>query len=188
MVHKITLLPGDGIGPEVTASVVAILDCAGVKVEWEKFVVGSEALARFGDPGDPADLVQGVAAAHGLPAQDLSAAAPPSRPPGIAGAAVHLSAGTYQSFGLAALEAMACGVPVIGTSAGGLPEVVEDGASGFLRPVGDVEGMADAALALLCDEERWARFSKEARRRAVEGFPTREIVSRYRKLYEETLG
>lgn len=48
--HKITLLPGDGIGPEVTASVVSIIECAGVDVEWEKFVVGSEALARFGDP------------------------------------------------------------------------------------------------------------------------------------------
>jgi isocitrate dehydrogenase (NAD+) len=48
--HKITLLPGDGIGPEVTASVVAIIECAGVDVEWEKYVVGSEAIARFGDP------------------------------------------------------------------------------------------------------------------------------------------
>ena len=48
--HKVTLLPGDGIGPEVTASVVAILDCAGVDIEWEKFFVGSEAIARFGDP------------------------------------------------------------------------------------------------------------------------------------------
>ena len=48
--HKITLLPGDGIGPEVTASVVAIIDCAGVKVEWEKHFVGSEAIARTGDP------------------------------------------------------------------------------------------------------------------------------------------
>src|SRR5437773_2667817 len=48
--HKITLLPGDGIGPEVTASVVAIIECAGVDVEWEKYFVGSEALARFGDP------------------------------------------------------------------------------------------------------------------------------------------
>ncbi len=48
--HKITLLPGDGIGPEVTAAVVAIIECAGVEVEWEKFVVGAEALARFGDP------------------------------------------------------------------------------------------------------------------------------------------
>jgi len=51
--HKITLLPGDGIGPEVTASVVAIIECVGVEVEWEKFAVGSEALARFGDPLPP---------------------------------------------------------------------------------------------------------------------------------------
>jgi isocitrate dehydrogenase (NAD+) len=48
--HKITLLPGDGIGPEVTASVVQIIECAGVDVEWEKYVVGAEALSRFGDP------------------------------------------------------------------------------------------------------------------------------------------
>ena len=48
--HKITLLPGDGIGPEVTASVVAIIECAGVAVDWETYFVGSEALARFGDP------------------------------------------------------------------------------------------------------------------------------------------
>ena len=48
--HKITLLPGDGIGPEVTASVVSIIECSGVEVEWEKFFVGSEALARFRDP------------------------------------------------------------------------------------------------------------------------------------------
>src|SRR6266704_5219871 len=54
--HKITLLPGDGIGPEVTASVVAIIECAGVSVEWEKFVVGSEALSRFGDPLPPVVL------------------------------------------------------------------------------------------------------------------------------------
>jgi isocitrate dehydrogenase (NAD+) len=48
--HKITLLPGDGIGPEVSAAVVQIIECAGVQVEWEKYVVGAEALARFGDP------------------------------------------------------------------------------------------------------------------------------------------
>src|SRR5918998_78181 len=48
--HKITLLPGDGIGPEVTAAVVQIIECAGVDVEWEKFFVGAEAIARFGDP------------------------------------------------------------------------------------------------------------------------------------------
>jgi N-acetyl-alpha-D-glucosaminyl L-malate synthase BshA len=93
-----------------------------------------------------------------------------------------------ESFGLAALEAMACGVPVVGTAAGGLPEVVADGACGFLKPVGDVEGMAEGALALLEDPVLWKQFSVEARRRAVEEFPTGEIVSRYRSLYEATLG
>jgi L-malate glycosyltransferase len=92
-----------------------------------------------------------------------------------------------ESFGLAALEAMACGLPVIGTSVGGLPEVVEDSRSGFLRPVGDVDGMAEAALSLLRDREKFDAFSHEARRRAVEEFPTEAAVARYRKLYEETL-
>src|SRR5947209_6684975 len=51
--HRITLLPGDGIGPEVTASVVSIVECAGVEVEWEKYFVGAEAVARFNDPLPP---------------------------------------------------------------------------------------------------------------------------------------
>ena len=57
--HKITLLPGDGIGPEVTASVVAIIECAGVDVEWENFFVGAEALSRFGDPL-PQDVLDSI--------------------------------------------------------------------------------------------------------------------------------
>ncbi len=93
-----------------------------------------------------------------------------------------------ESFGLAALEAMACGVPVIGTAAGGLPEVVQDGRNGYLRPVGDVEGMAQAALRLLSDPALWAQFSADARRRAERDFPTEALVSRYRALYEKTLG
>ncbi len=92
-----------------------------------------------------------------------------------------------ESFGLAALEAMACGLPVIGAAVGGLPEVVEDGKSGYLMPVGDVEGMAEAALSLLRDPEKFAAFSRQARRRAVEEFPTEDAVARYRKLYEDTL-
>ena len=57
--HKITLLPGDGIGPEVTASVVAIIECAGVEIEWEKYFVGSEAISRFGDPL-PQDVLDSI--------------------------------------------------------------------------------------------------------------------------------
>src|SRR5258708_32758837 len=59
--HKITLLPGYGICPEVTASVVTIIECSGVEVEWEKFFVGSEALARFGDPL-PRDVLDSILA------------------------------------------------------------------------------------------------------------------------------
>src|SRR2546428_3940283 len=51
--HRITLLPGDGIGPEVTASVVAIIECAGVPVQWDSYFVGAEAVSRFGDPLPP---------------------------------------------------------------------------------------------------------------------------------------
>ncbi len=57
--HKITLLPGDGIGPEVTASVVSIIECSGVDVEWEKFFVGAEALARSGDPL-PGEVIESI--------------------------------------------------------------------------------------------------------------------------------
>jgi N-acetyl-alpha-D-glucosaminyl L-malate synthase BshA len=92
-----------------------------------------------------------------------------------------------ESFGLSALEAMACGVPVIGTNVGGLPEVVENGRTGILKPVGDVEGMAAAAIELLEDRPRWEEFSRHARQRAVENFPTETMVARYRDLYETTL-
>ena len=92
-----------------------------------------------------------------------------------------------ESFGLAALEAMACGVPVVGTRAGGLPEVVEDGVSGYLRAVGDVDAMAEASLSLLTDADRWEAFSRAARTRAVETFPRDRIVEQYRQLYEKTL-
>src|SRR5919112_5708825 len=57
--HKITLLPGDGIGPEVTAAVVQIIECSGVDVEWEKFFVGAEAISRFGDPL-PQDVLDSI--------------------------------------------------------------------------------------------------------------------------------
>ena len=100
---------------------------------------------------------------------------------------VFLLPSELESFGLSALEAMACGVPVIGTKAGGLPEVVSDGSDGYLRPVADVEGMAEAALSLLRDSEKWQSFSRNARRHALEVFPTDATVARYRDLYEKTL-
>ena len=67
-----------------------------------------------------------------------------------------------ESFGLAALEAMACKVPVISTNAGGLPELNVEGVTGFLRDVGDVDGMAERAIYILEDEERLAKFKENA--------------------------
>ncbi len=106
----------------------------------------------------------------------------------LAGADLFLLPSASESFGLAALEAMSCEVPVITTNAGGLPEVVEDGKSGFLLPVGDVDGMAEAALRLLGDEELRRSFGEAGRRRAVEVFGQEPIVARYRAVYERVSG
>lgn len=92
-----------------------------------------------------------------------------------------------ESFGLAALEAMACGVPVVATRSGGLPEVVEDGVSGVLSAVGDVEGMAAASLRLLEDLPLRERIRKAARERVREHFPIDRIVSQYEDCYEDVL-
>jgi N-acetyl-alpha-D-glucosaminyl L-malate synthase BshA len=93
-----------------------------------------------------------------------------------------------ESFGLAALEALSCEVPVIASRVGGLPEVVRDGENGFLRPVGDVAGMAEAALSLLRDEDRRRAFGVAGRRWAETQFSQQEVVARYRALYERVLG
>jgi L-malate glycosyltransferase len=106
----------------------------------------------------------------------------------LVGADLFILPSESESFGLAALEAMACEVPVISSDAGGLPEVVDDGVTGFMRPVGDVEGMTAAALRLLGDEDLRRRFGEEARRQAVERFSQDAVVGRYRSLYERVTG
>jgi N-acetyl-alpha-D-glucosaminyl L-malate synthase BshA len=105
----------------------------------------------------------------------------------LAAADLFLLPSEEEAFGLAALEAMSCAVPVISTTIGGVPELVEDGLSGFLLPPGDVEGMATAALALLTDAERYARFQAAARRRAVTRYDTSLIVPQYEAYYQEIL-
>nr|NNM90819.1 N-acetyl-alpha-D-glucosaminyl L-malate synthase BshA [Bacilli bacterium] len=91
-----------------------------------------------------------------------------------------------ESFGLVALEAMACGVPVIGTGIGGIPEVVEHGVSGYLTDLGEVEKMADYAITLLQDRSLWQIFSDQARTRAL-AFSLPEKVNDYEQLYERLL-
>ena len=92
-----------------------------------------------------------------------------------------------ESFGLSALEAMACGVPVVASNVGGLPEVVIDGATGFLHPPSDVEGMAESAIRILSDAALHARLAAEGVRSAMERFSADRIVPQYAALYERTL-
>jgi L-malate glycosyltransferase len=92
-----------------------------------------------------------------------------------------------ESFGLSALEAQACGVPVLGYRAGGLPEVIESGRTGFLREVGDVEGLAADGVRLLEDDAAFAETSRAARARAVSLFDADAIVARYLALYERVV-
>ncbi len=84
-----------------------------------------------------------------------------------------------ESFGLAALEAMGSGVPVVVSNAGGLPEVVPDGEAGYLLEPGDVDGMRDGAIDILSDPDRWMAFSKAGRAVAVERFSAERVVPMY---------
>jgi len=93
-----------------------------------------------------------------------------------------------ESFGMAALEAMASEVPVIATRTGGLPEVVADGDTGYLLPVGDVAGMAERGVEILSDPELRKRMGRRGRELAVEQFDEEKIVPRYRELYERVIG
>ena len=92
-----------------------------------------------------------------------------------------------ESFGLAALEAMACGVPVVASRVGGLPELVEDGITGSLHDPRDVEAMAASAIAILQDEETHRRMAAAARRVAEERFSADRIVPLYEAFYERVL-
>lgn len=106
--------------------------------------------------------------------------------PLLAAADLYLLPSESESFGLSALEALASGVPVVASAVGGLPEVVKDGVTGALRPVGDVAGMAAAAVALL-EPARWGAASAAAAADARSRFATADVVGRYEALYAEAL-
>ncbi len=107
--------------------------------------------------------------------------------PLLAGADLFLLPSASESFGLSALEAMACGVPVIASRAGGLPEVVRDGETGALCETGDVEGMASAGIAILSDPERWRAMSAAAAADARARFAQDAVITQYEALYTRTV-
>jgi len=92
-----------------------------------------------------------------------------------------------ESFGLVALEAMACRVPTIATRVGGVPELIEDGINGRLFPVGDVEGMAEGALELLRDSDSYSAMAEAARRTAQSRYCASKILPLYESFYRRIL-
>lgn len=92
----------------------------------------------------------------------------------------------YESFGLAALEAMACEVPVVSTNAGGIPEVQVQGVTGFMSKVGDVDSMAASVLKILSSDETLSRFKQQALEQAKK-FDIEKILPKYEKYYESVL-
>jgi N-acetyl-alpha-D-glucosaminyl L-malate synthase BshA len=106
----------------------------------------------------------------------------------VGGTDLFLLPSETESFGMAALEALASEVPVIATRAGGLPEVVEDGATGYLLPVGDVEGMAGRAIEILQDDALRRRMGRNGRELASTTFNVDRVVPMYREMYERIIG
>ncbi len=92
-----------------------------------------------------------------------------------------------ESFGLSALEAMACGVPVISSSVGGLPELVIHNETGYIAEIGDIDRMAKYTIDLLTNEKKYKTFSKNSRERAVKHFDKNLIVPQYIEYYEKVL-
>jgi N-acetyl-alpha-D-glucosaminyl L-malate synthase BshA len=100
---------------------------------------------------------------------------------------VFLLPSSTESFGLAALEAMANRVPVIASRVGGLPEVVRHGVDGYLEPLGDVTAMAEDALTLLRNPVLRKQMGQSAQDRALNTFEERPIVDQYEAVYERVL-
>ncbi|NMB80463.1 MAG: glycosyltransferase, partial [Ignavibacteria bacterium] len=89
--------------------------------------------------------------------------------------------------GLSALEAMACGVPVISTSVGGLPELIIHNQTGYIAEIGDIDRMAKYAIELLTNEKKYKSFAKYSRERAVNNFDKNLILPQYINYYEKVL-
>jgi len=100
---------------------------------------------------------------------------------------LYLLPSEQESFGLSALEAMSCGVPVIGANAGGLPELVRHGETGYITEVGDIHQMTLHAINLLSDDDFRQNIGSKARQRVLANFTEDAVVQQYESYYEEIL-
>ena len=143
-------------------------------------------LVMVGDGPDRADAEE-EARTHGLTGAVHFLGKIDAVAPLLASSDLFLIPSSSESFGLSALEALACGVPVVGSDAGGMPEVVRDGVTGMLRPVGDVDAMVRASLDILGNPARWRAMSEAAAADARERFSRDQIVAQYEALYVDTI-
>jgi N-acetyl-alpha-D-glucosaminyl L-malate synthase BshA len=93
-----------------------------------------------------------------------------------------------EAFGLAALEAMACGVPPVATRVGGVPDLITQGVNGYMEAVGDIAAQASRVTTLLTDDALYARMSENARQTAVSRFSSDMIIPQYERYYREVIG
>jgi len=139
--------------------------------------------------GDGPDLGSAVDKAHelGIAKQVEALGEQDQIIPLLSIADLFLLPSAQESFGLAALEAMACEVPVVASRVGGLHEVIDDGTTGFLHPPSDVQGMADSGIWLLTDPDLHARIAKQGRRSVKKRFCRDLVVPQYESFYANIL-
>ncbi|HEX4947101.1 MAG TPA: N-acetyl-alpha-D-glucosaminyl L-malate synthase BshA [Blastocatellia bacterium] len=143
-------------------------------------------LVMCGD-GPERDNAEALARELGVADDVIFAGSVPNIPDYLSVADVFLMPSETESFGLAALEAMACEVPVIASRVGGLPEVVREGETGFLATLGDVQAMADCATRLFDDEHLRRTMGARGREIACAEFTTDRIIPQYVQLYERVV-
>ena len=140
-------------------------------------------LIMCGD-GPERERAEGLANHYGMADRVLFVGQVPNIAEYLSVADLLLVPSEMESFGLAALEAMACEVPVIATDVGGLPEVVVDGQNGYLVPLGDISLIAERSIEILSDNEKRHRMGRNGRAWAVERFNTEKVIPQYERVYE----
>ena len=158
-------------------------DVVRIFAETRRRMPGTKVVLRLVGDGPERPRVEALVSELGLEADVEFLGERVDLPAVLRHADVFLLPSETESFGLAALEALACGVPVVASRVAGIPEVVADGEVGLLAPVGDVAGMAAHVVRLLGDRALLERFSRAARRHVETHFQVEPMVSRYEAIY-----